>query len=553
MKLIAALLLSRVLYALYGIISDCDETFNYWEPLNLLLRGFGKQTWEYSPLYSIRSWSFLLPFYIVSLPFVRFVQGIYIFYYLRMVLLLFTLYGEVSMYRALQRYNSSFAKWYLFFAIVSTGMSHSSISLLPSSIAMNCITLAEASFISYLTTKNLAKCYQMVFWFSIGGLTGWPFILVLVVPNLIYILLTNKSKVIKFLFGSLFIGSLVLSLIVYIDSLLYSKLTIVPLNAVLYNVFSSEETGPNIFGTEPPSYYLLNLLLNFNLILILALASIVIIPLISLFELDWNALTLMLPLPLWLTIFVSQPHKEERFLYPIYPFILLSSGITFTRLSNIWYKVLSVFRFKKIINSLYLLTIGLTVILIGSVSILRTIGLIQHYSSPLTVYSHLPSDTTRSNVCVGREWYHYPNSFFLDQNQRLKFVKSGFNGILPGDFKESDYIIESTSSIPPNMNNRNLFEDDKIIEFIDCHYYVDIDKEVDPEATEVQVIYGDDSCDNDWEILYCDKFIDIDKSYGIARILYLPRAVQKYFNTEVSYYNYCLAKRKGFWTLTRRK
>ena len=41
------LLLPRILSAWYNIIHDCDEVYNYWEPLHFLLYGHGMQTWEY--------------------------------------------------------------------------------------------------------------------------------------------------------------------------------------------------------------------------------------------------------------------------------------------------------------------------------------------------------------------------------------------------------------------------------------------------------------------------------------------------------------------------
>ena len=41
------LTLPRILSALYNIIHDCDEVYNYWEPLHFLLYGHGMQTWEY--------------------------------------------------------------------------------------------------------------------------------------------------------------------------------------------------------------------------------------------------------------------------------------------------------------------------------------------------------------------------------------------------------------------------------------------------------------------------------------------------------------------------
>ena len=48
-----------MLSALFAPIQDCDETFNYWEPTHYLSHGYGLQTWEYSPEFSIRSWLYI--------------------------------------------------------------------------------------------------------------------------------------------------------------------------------------------------------------------------------------------------------------------------------------------------------------------------------------------------------------------------------------------------------------------------------------------------------------------------------------------------------------
>ena len=50
----------RLVCALVAPISDCDETFNYWEPTHYLLYGRGLQTWEYSRR-TLRSYLYLLP------------------------------------------------------------------------------------------------------------------------------------------------------------------------------------------------------------------------------------------------------------------------------------------------------------------------------------------------------------------------------------------------------------------------------------------------------------------------------------------------------------
>ena len=41
------LLIARGLSASHNLVHDCDEVFNYWEPLHYLLYGYGFQTWEY--------------------------------------------------------------------------------------------------------------------------------------------------------------------------------------------------------------------------------------------------------------------------------------------------------------------------------------------------------------------------------------------------------------------------------------------------------------------------------------------------------------------------
>jgi len=58
-----------------------------------------------------------------------------------------------------------------------------------------------------------------------------------------------------------------------IDSIAYGKLAVAPWNIVSYNILGGEERGPDLYGSEPWSYYFLNLTLNFNFVALLALAS----------------------------------------------------------------------------------------------------------------------------------------------------------------------------------------------------------------------------------------------------------------------------------------
>lgn len=55
-----AFLSARFCAALWSHITDCDETYNYWEPLHYLVYGNGMQTWEYSPEFALRSYTYIL-------------------------------------------------------------------------------------------------------------------------------------------------------------------------------------------------------------------------------------------------------------------------------------------------------------------------------------------------------------------------------------------------------------------------------------------------------------------------------------------------------------
>lgn len=58
---------------------------------------------------------------------------------------------------------------------------------------------------------------------------------------------------------------------VQIDSQYFGRLVVAPLNIVLYNVFSSH--GPDLYGTEPWTFYIFNGFLNFNIMFFAALVA----------------------------------------------------------------------------------------------------------------------------------------------------------------------------------------------------------------------------------------------------------------------------------------
>lgn len=541
--LVSLNLCMRVYCAFNMIISDCDETYNYWEPLNLVMRGFGKQTWEYSPEYSIRSFFYLIPYYLITSPLRDFVSltGYEIpsyayFYYIRLVGLCgFTSLAEIKLFYSLKRnVLPQVSYWFLFFSTISTGMAHASVALLPSSFAMTWLMISTSYLLD--SVQSSVQCLIIkstalgVFSLSIGGIVGWPFALILGAPFAIFTL--TRRLPLATILRLAFICSLFLALlcaaITVVDSFYYKTLKLfVPLNIVLYNVFAGEDEGPEIFGIEPFSYYLKNLLLNFNFLALASLGGV----LCSLYRRSTNEVVcITFPLLLWCSIFGTQPHKEERFLYPIYPLITASAAVFVT-------KARDSICCKKILRLLILcFGIGIT-----TLSVLRTLHLVENYSAPLRashVFNQLPKEEMgqgMKNVCVGDEWYHFPTSFFLPDNFRLKFVKSNFDGLLPGDFLENTSLQNATSIIPPGMNSKNLFAEDKVVDFGVCDYFVEKITE-DLESRSETVLGNENYCS-----LKCEKMIDTAQSSPIlSRLLYLPPACRNILRLQPAKMNFCV-------------
>lgn len=92
-------------------------------------------------------------------------------------------------------------------------------------------------------------------------------------------------------------------------------------------------------GTEPWPFYFINGVLNFNVVFALALFS---LPLTALMETllhRFNVQNLgrpywltLSPMYLWMLVFFTRPHKEERFLFPIYPLICLCGAVALSSL-----------------------------------------------------------------------------------------------------------------------------------------------------------------------------------------------------------------------------
>lgn len=164
-------------------------------------------------------------------------------------------------------------------------------------------------------------------------LLGWPFSAIVCLPVLWDLLIVRKNRFHLIKWAIIF-GIFIVGILISIDSYYYGKVVLAPLNIILYNVFTKH--GANLYGTEPWYFYLLNCLLNFNILLAPCFMALPIMGLtkLSKSKVKRNLVTnfhwvSMASLIFFIVTLSLQAHKEERFLFPAYPFICLAASFSF--------------------------------------------------------------------------------------------------------------------------------------------------------------------------------------------------------------------------------
>uniref|UniRef100_A0A667YKG3 Mannosyltransferase n=1 Tax=Myripristis murdjan TaxID=586833 RepID=A0A667YKG3_9TELE len=514
------LLSARFCAALLSNISDCDETFNYWEPMHYLLYGTGFQTWEYSPLYAIRSYAYL---WLHALPaclhaHVLQTNKVLVFYFVRCVLAFFCCVCELYFYKAVcKKFGLHVGRLMLAFLVLSTGMFCSSAAFLPSSFCMYTTLVAMTGW--FHDSPPLA-----IMGVAAGAIVGWPFSALTGVtcPPRIH---TQTIPIIPFVYP------VCLSQVplVLVDSFFYGRLVIAPLNILLYNVFTPH--GPDLYGTEPWHFYFINGFLNFNLVFVLALFS---LPLTALMETllhRFNVQNLgrpywltLSPMYLWMLVFFTRPHKEERFLFPIYPLICLSGAVALSSLQKCYHFLFQRYRLEHYTVSSNWLALG-SLLVFTLLSLSRSVALFRGYHAPLDLYPefhriakdptlHSVPEGRTVSVCVGKEWYRFPSSFLLPNNWHLQFIQSEFKGQLPQPYADSPF---ATQLIPDNMNDQNLEEPTRYVDLRQCHYLVDLDTE---NETPLEPRYSANK--EDWNVIAYKPFLQASRSSPLFRAFFIP-------------------------------
>ena len=557
-------------------ITDCDEVYNYWEPLHYLLYGNGFQTWEYSNEYALRTYAYLMPLVGISriyqqlIPFLptwwwpllssqtNNIAGavgaigdttngdthnkVALFILLRATLALVMALGEISFCKAIVNHNGndsdnkgSSSTTNLLIGIVtgslllsSAGMAHSAGALLPSSTLMAIWLFAASAF--------LRRHHKLFATLAITATLaiGWPFGVLMFVPLGFTILMRERSHIILFLFNILMTTLAVQGIVMYIDQQQYSDWASPTLNIFMYN---TKAGGDELYGIEPISYYMKNLILNFNYVAVFGIISGMPLLLLSFLKKKGSGsssdlLIILLPMYIWLGVVVPRPHKEERFLFPIYPCLCLGAAmlsVNFVRLVKPNWS-------SK--NSLMVLAIMWLPAVVISIS--RTLGLSKYYAAPLHVYSHLQylPDITDSTICTCGEWYRFPSSFYLPASiTKFGFVQSSFEGQLPQSFVPGvgSGKPSSKKQTPNHFNDQNLPEPGSLTALDDCDYLVDLWTSTDCREN-----------DSIWKPIAHESFLNADQtSSTLHRALYLPYLhEQETIRGGVEYVDYILYQRQ---------
>ncbi|CAI0377148.1 unnamed protein product [Linum tenue] len=502
---ILALGLLRYMSATSNIIHDCDEVFNYWEPLHFLLYKSGFQTWEYSSQFALRSYLYINFHELVGLPASWLFRDdkMRVFYAVRLFIGVISVIADATLVVALsRRYGKRLASYALAMLCLTSGCFFASTSFLPSSFSMYAMSLSSGLFL-------LEKPAMAVAVAAIGVLLGWPFSILAFLPLVLF----SLAKRFKLSFFAGAVTSLVLVVLsVLVDYRYYGRWTSSVLNILVYNVVGGGES--HLYGTEGPLFYLRNGFNNFNVSMVLALLFLVILPIVRR-KYTPDLLVVVSPLYIWLGFMSLQPHKEERFLYPVYPLVCVAASSVIESFPDL-------VRDKHNPNDNSIIVVIAKVIrplvlsLILCASHARTFSLINGYAAPMEVYKvldHYHEAGSGAVLCVGSEWHRFPSSFFVpDYVGEVRWIDDGFRGLLPLPFNSS---LGGTSAAPSYFNNKNKASAQQYLNDIDaCTFLVEL------QLNRPYPSRGSDL--SKWEPIAALPYLDRELSPPFYRSFFIP-------------------------------
>jgi len=475
--------------------------------------------------------------------------------------------SEINLYNALSRTISpTVATFFLIASLSSAGMFHAAPAYLPSAHVMSCWMCSAAAQLRGNDAEAIVLGLIVVQAF------GWPFSAVLFVTTGVWAMwkaagtstsmqgkangsAPNIGAVVRLLARTALHATVIQIVVMTIDYFHYGKIVSPTFNIFVYN---TRGQGDELYGIEPLSYYAKNLFLNLNFVSILGLFALPVVVLKRLLtgcpttEAFTSKMLVLLPMYIWLAIVAPRPHKEERFLFPIYPMLCVGAGLVIEEAASLIIHLMgqlitaSPNRNDK--NKTKQL-VAAALIPIVLVSISRSAALVVNYSAPLKTYAHLHDVVIAANhdtpvtICVGGEWYRFPSSFYLPLNAHLGFLKSSFGGQLPQPFTEYGSQEKSLSVQKGKFNDMNEEEVDRYVDIKTCSYVIELVNEDDTSGAHIpeglQYITKDGV--KKWQKVAQYEYLSVDRTSFLHRILYIPILR----NWHVVYDNYAIYQRVG--------
>jgi len=606
----------QFLSAMLCPIGDCDETFNYWEPTHYLSFGFGFQTWEYSPEYALRSYSYTGAFAVIvrclhpvvnaftNIVAPEFPPKVAVFYIVRFLIGMGTAACEAHFCVATARaFGTQIAQHTVVFLAASAGMFSAGTAFLPSTTSMHFFMLAQASW--------MTGCHsRLVFMVAAAILvSGWPFCALVGFPMALDLLFRGLHLAVFGRKPSTLLTAIrdaILALAIFetpailINRILYRRWIWANWNIFLYNIpgefLEDKNSGGNLYGSEPWTYFFKNLALQFNIAF--ALAAVAPLLLLTYWAFaasgtnvdssakkkkddDFNAsdsadtgfhlplakgLLYLSPAFLHFTFFTCLEHKEERFMYAMYPHICLGAAVALYCCTQLLSRTClapsqdpststsSTSNRRALSDPINAVRPPLTARLVRMfclmtfvlLSVSRTASVVINYGAPLPLHTFLSqrlakhtsgasgasgiSDNTDAaahrnvSICVGKDWYRFPASFFLPHSGcTLKYVRSEFRALLPKLYEP--WSTNGTWGVPAHQNDRNADEPSRYVSDVEteCDFLIDMDS---LHPTTLEPVYSQQS--TKWQSLYSLPFLDAGASTStLARAFYIPSLSKK--------------------------
>ncbi|KAJ4456550.1 hypothetical protein; 2-mannosyltransferase ALG9 [Paratrimastix pyriformis] len=561
----------RLVAALVTYVGDCDETFNYWEPTHYLMYGTGFQTWEYSPEFGLRSYGYLLPHVGVGMLARLFTSNkIQVWFSIRTTLALFCAACEALFVQGVRyRFRDTIAWVTYAFLMVSAGMFQASVSFLPSAFAMCCIMAGMGCWMQQGSSR--VSQFWTVFAFEAAALMGWPFSGLCAVPVALNLMTGSGYRFVKTVIWGLSALAIIMVPTCLVDHFFYRRWIVPVLNIALYNVFSKSrgalklesgifiEVTPGIRefrrhkAQDSPHQEERFLYVVYPLFCLAGAIGLVLLVSRLCFGRP--------PAP-------RKLHPTAQAALDARAAAAAAATVASTMATDRGADTINPRRHGRVPTTEPMMTSDaeevpapapspaparpsarrlrqqratakaalLTILLAAAiVSASRALALYRGYHAPLQVWAELadhvlvpfrahlqqaaPAAAAAAataapevRVCVGKEWYRFPSSFFLPSpSDRLVFVRSGFTGLLPKPFAP---LPNGTWQVPTQMNEFNKMEPSRYVDESQCHFMVEQEfpGQVEPRYAQMP----------QWSVEASHGFLDAARTPRLLRPLWLP-------------------------------